>query len=48
MSNEAYGKLHDLVKFLVENGMVSKAKLAEVLKMSLIDFLAEFKDEIPD
>lgn len=48
MSNEAYSKLHDLVKFLIENGIVSKAKLAQVLKISLVDFLEEFKDEIPD
>lgn len=46
MSNEAYGKLHKLVEFLVQNGIVSKAKLSQVLGMSLIDFLSEFEDEI--
>lgn len=48
MSNQAYEKLHKLVAFLIINGIVSKAKLSQVLDMSLIDFLAEFEDEIKE
>lgn len=48
MSNQAYDKLHKLVAFLIINGIVSKSKLSQVLGMSLIDFLAEFEDEIKE
>lgn len=48
MSNAAYEKLHKLVAFLVINGIVSKAKLSQVLGLSLIDFLAEFDDELKE
>ena len=46
MSNQAYDKLHKLVEHLVVNGIMSKAKISQVLGLSLIDFLAEFEDEI--
>lgn len=46
MSNEAYEKLHKLVKYLINNGFISRAKCAEVLGLSLIDFKDEFEDEL--
>lgn len=44
MSNSSYDRLHKLVAFLLKYGFVSRAKLSEVLGMSLIDFLQEFDD----
>lgn len=44
MSNDSYDKLHKLVAFLIQHGFVSRAKLSEVLGMSLIDFVNEFDD----
>lgn len=46
MSNQAYEKLHKLVEHLVINGIMSKAKISQILDLSLVDFLAEFEDEI--
>lgn len=46
MSNAAYEKLHKLVAYLMKHGIVSKARLARELGMSLVDFLEEFKDEV--
>ena len=44
MSNDAYDRLHKLVAFLIQHGLVSRAKIAGVLGMSLIDFVDEFDD----
>lgn len=44
MSNSSYDRLHKLVAFLIKNGLISRAKLAEVLGISLMDFKTEFDD----
>ena len=44
MSNEAYDQLHKLVAHLMQHGIMSKAKISQVIGMSLIDFLTVFDD----
>lgn len=46
MSNQAYDKLHKLVAYLILHGILSKALIARILGLSLVDFLAEFDDEL--
>ena len=44
MSNEAYDQLHKLVAHLVQNNIMPKAKIAQIIRMSLKDFKQVFDD----
>lgn len=46
MSNQAYEKLHKLVKFLLKNNILNKADLVLIFDISKKEFELEFEDEL--